>query len=519
LPQDVCGTNLSGTRGSPGLQVKPYKKGHVMSVDEDEVVVEGDAAEAETTEEEVKLNLTVEIKDIGPCRKHVSVTVPEADLVMLRNNSVDEFSEQAEVPGFRIGRAPRSLLMKRFKNELSDQVKQKVLLQSLEQMSEENDIDPINQPEIDIESLDIPDSGDFSYEFDVEVRPDFNLPDYKHFTIDRPSGDVTEDEFTAFKNQFLDSYSSHEKVERAAEPGDSLLCDIKFVHDGKMIRENEDVPLQLRQSLRFQDAVIEDFDKLLKGVSSGDRKSTDVNISVQSSMVEMRGETVSVEFTVKEVRQNISPELDKEFLDRVNCENEADLDNQIRASLERQIEFQQRQSTREQVMGKITESADWDLPESLVRQQTENALRREVLEMSQAGFTREQIAARENEIRQNAIENTRKALKEHFVLDRIADEENIECEPADIDQELLMMSFQSGEPLRRIRARMVKSGMIDNMEAQLRERKAVDFILEHATFNDTKRKPSAENTVTAVPFAICGNMTSSLIDDSAEDDE
>jgi len=181
------------------------------------------------------------------------------------------------------------------------------------------------------------------------------------------------------------------------------------------------------------------------------------------------------------------------------------------------VEYQQRQTAREQVLEKITESADWDLPESLVEQQTENALRREILEMTQAGFTREQISARENEIRQNAIENTRKALKEHFVLDRIATRENIDCEQADIDQELLMMSFQSGEPLRRVRARMVKNGMIENMEAQLRERKAIDFILENASFEDVDRKPSVEDNVASVAFAICGNMVSSLIDDTTKD--
>jgi trigger factor len=88
--------------------------------------------------------------------------------------------------------------------------------------------------------------------------------------------------------------------------------------------------------------------------------------------------------------------------------------------LERQFEYAQRQETRSQVLEQIMASADWDLPESLVRQQTENALRREMLEMSQAGFTREQIMARENKIRQDALQTTTQALKEHFVLDKIA---------------------------------------------------------------------------------------------------
>lgn len=499
-----------------------------MSTDgEDDVTSEGEATAVETAPEEIgeetaveetaKLNLTVEIENIGPCRKHVAVTVPEADIAMLRDESIDEFSEQAEVPGFRVGRVPRSLLQKRFKDELSDQVKQKVLLQSLEQMSDDNDIDPINQPDIDVDSLDIPDSGDFRYEFDVEVRPEFEVPDYKGFKIDRPSGEVSTEEFEAFKNQFLESYSKPTTVSRAAAAGDSVLCNIKFTHGGKELRENEGVSLRIRPALKFQDAEIKDFDKLMDGVSAGDTKSVDVTISVASPVVEMRGESVTAEFTIKEVRGHELPELDKEFLDQFNCDSEEELDQQIRGSLERQIEYQQRQTAREQVLEKITESADWDLPESLVQQQTENALRREILEMSQAGFTREQVAARENEIRQNAIESTRQALKEHFVLDRIATNENIECEPSDIDTELMMMSIQSGEPLRRIRARMVKSGMIDNMEAQLRERKAVDFILEHAEFSDVDRKPLVEETATAASFAICGNMVSSLIDDTAED--
>ena len=492
-----------------------------MTTDGDEdVTSDGEATAVETAPEEQaeesKLNLTVEVEDIGPCRKHVAVTVSESDIESLRNDSIDEFSEQAEVPGFRIGRVPRSLLKKRFKSELADQVKQKVLLQSLEQMSDDNDIDPINQPDIDIDTLDIPDSGDFRYEFDVEVRPEFDIPDYKGFEIDRPSGDVSDEEFEAFKAQFLESYSNPSKVERAAESGDSVLCDLRFTHGEKELRENEGVSLRIRPTLQFQDAVVEGFDKLMSGASAGDSRSAEVTISVQSSVVEMRGEKVNVEITVREVRGHELPELDKEFLDQFNCDTPEDLNRQIKESLERQIEFQQRQTAREQVLAKITDAADWDLPESLVEQQTENALRREILEMSQAGFTREQVAARENEIRQNAIESTRQALKEHFVLDRIATSENIECDPSDIDTELMMMSIQSGEPLRRIRARMVKNGMIDNMEAQLRERKAIDFILEHAKFNDVDRKPLVEDSSTAASFAICGNMTSSLIDDGAE---
>jgi len=488
---------------------------------------EGEAAAADPEvqdgagEESNRLDLGVEISEVGPCRKHVIVTVAEADIASIRGDAVSELADKAEVPGFRIGRVPRSLLEKRFRDEIIGEVKQKVLLQSLDQLSDDNSIDPINQPEINVDSLDIPESGDFRFEFDVEVRPEFELPDYASLTIERPSGDISDDEAAAYRTQFLSSHAERNTVERAAARGDFVVCDIVFNHNGSELREAGNVSLQLQPELRFQDGELSGFDELMAGAAAGDSRTTQLKVSDQSETVEMRGETVDAEFKVREVQEQVMPALDREFLERLDCDDEAALDQRLREALERQIEYQQRQSTRQQVLEKITESANWELPESLVRQQTDNALRREMLEMSQAGFTREHIMARENEIRQNAIESTRSALKEHFVLDRIATAENIECDQQDIDQELMMMSFQTGETMRKIRARMAKSGMIDNLEAQLRERKAVDFVIEKVSFKDVDREPFAENDVATAAIAICGNITTTDASDSEDeaDDE
>lgn len=472
---------------------------------------------SETEDTPERMNLTVAIKNVGPCRKHVAVTVSETDIAAIRETCLEELSEKAQVPGFRVGKVPRQLMQRRFKDEIAAQIKQKVLLASLEQLSEDNRIDPINEPRIDVESLEIPDAGEFHYEFEVEVRPEFDLPEYSSFTIRRPTGEISDAEFAAYREQFLSSYSALETVAEAAQPGDHVNCSIEFTHQGAVIRKLDSANIRLVDKLNFQDAVLEGCDRILAGVTAGETRTATVKISMQSPVVEMRGEDVTLTFEVSEVQRRALNIIDKEFLDKINCESEEALETELRSSLERQVEFQRRQATRQQVLEKIGESADWDLPESLVRQQTENALRRELLEMSQAGFTKEQILARENEIRRNAIDNTRQALKEHFVLDRIATEQKIECDEEDITRELVTMSFQSGEPVRRIRARLAKSGMIENLEAQLRERKAVDFILSKATFQDVPREPMARNDSVGLRFAICGNMSASLIDDSDSD--
>jgi trigger factor len=181
--------------------------------------------------------------------------------------------------------------------------------------------------------------------------------------------------------------------------------------------------------------------------------------------------------------------------------------------MNRQVTYQQRQAVREQVLEFITNSADWALPEELLTKQSENALRREILEMQQAGFTSQEILARENELRQKSLSTTEQNLKQHFVLDRIAEKEEISITEDDINDEIYWMAMQRGENPRRTRARLQRSGMIENLEAQIRERKAVDVILESAKFKDVPMTPLVEPDVEAVNRSIC-----STIDAAAEED-
>jgi trigger factor len=464
-----------------------------------------------------RLNLKVDIDDAGPCRKHVTVTVPREDVEKYFARATGEMVGSASVPGFRKGHAPKQLIERRFRKELSEEVKRGVLLQSLEQLEGEERLDPINQPDIDIESLDIPEEGDFTYDFEVEVRPEFSLPDYSGLTIERPTREVTDADVEHHLHNFLEQFGSFEERDGAAEPGDYLRLTIAFEHEGRPLRKIEDQRARLLPVLRFTDAEISNFGEVMQGATAGDVRETDLVISQEAESIEMRGETVHATFTVNRVERLKMPELNKSFFEDIGVGSEEELRNLIRSTLERQVTYQQRQAVRQQVLEKITESADWALPEELVRKQVENALRREILEMQQAGFTRSQIQSRENEIRQNAVSTTRQALKEHFVLDKIAETEKIEVSQSEIDTEIHLMAMQQGESARRLRTRLVRSGMIENLEAQIRERKAVDVVLGRAQFEDTPMEPLTETDVEAVPHAVC--VTTNVAPETHRDTE
>ncbi|QDT36995.1 trigger factor [Stratiformator vulcanicus] len=454
--------------------------------------------------EEKRLNLNVDVKDSGPCLKHVRVTVAREDIDGCYDEMTDEFSESAQVPGFRPGKAPKELVMKRFKDDLDVRVKQKILFESLEQLAEEQNLEPINEPDLDIETLDIPDEGDFEYEFDVEVRPDFDMPDYTGLEIEQYDADVSDEQVQAAMNRYLAQYGQLVPEEGNAEMGDHLTLAAKFTHGNDVIHEIEEFTAELKPVLYLRDAEIDNFGELLEGAEIDAKITTEISVSPEAEKVELRGEKVTAEFELLDLKRLELPEMNASLLDRVGVESEEELRDNIRNSLERQGKHQQRQHARNQVLTKITASADWELPEKLVRRQTDNALRREILEMQQAGYTSAEIRARENQIRQNAISETREALKQHFVLDKIAEQENIEVTSQDIEMEITMMAMQAGESPRRVAARLRKSGMIENLQAQLRERKAIDFVLDKSEMKTVPAPGRDSDRIEAVDESVCG---------------
>lgn len=457
-----------------------------------------------------RLEQTVAIQEVGPCRRHVTVTIPRSDIESQFNKAVKELIETVRIPGFRPGRVPRVLVEKKFKDEIVSSVRQNLLMRSLEQVADENDLDAINEPDFDMESLSIPDDGDFTYEFDVEVRPEFKLPEYKGLTLERPVRELSEADYAGEERKFLRQFARLVSADGAVEPGHIVDATITVTWNGQQLLPPTDQTFVVRPTLRFQDGEVTGFDTLISGANIGDVRTAEVKVSPEAARMEVRGETVQVSFEITDVRTFKIPEANQEFAEANGFESVEKIQEFVRDSQKRKLEYDQRQSARRQVLSKITESATWDLPETLVRRQVDNALRREVLEMQQAGFNDEEISARRNELLQQQITMTRQALKEHFVLDRISDEEKLEVTPQEIDMEVYLMALRRGESPRKMRARLEKQGLMENLAAQVLERKAIDFIIGNASFTDVPAPvDSDDESIQAISLALCGETLGS----------
>jgi trigger factor len=442
---------------------------------------------ASTVEVEAKkrLDLDVQISDVGPCKKHLKISIPRSDIEKHFDESVGTMVKEAIVPGFRPGHAPRKMVENRFRKQIAGQVKQTLLMATLEQIDEEHKLNPISQPDLDVEAIELPADGPMFFEMEVEVRPEFPLPAYKALTLRSPVRDLTEADIDAQVKAFQERYAQLvPKFEGVAEVGDYITADLVFHLGGKTYNEAKEIQFRLQSELRFQDGTVPELDKVLVGVKPGDTKVADAKIGSASPDPSLRGATIQVTFNVLDLKMLRLPELDQEFFAKTGFDDLADLRSALKGVLERRHEYQRRQAVRDELLTKLINETPFDLPADLVNRQEKSTLRRLAMELRQGGLSDTDIRAREAELRANAHETTLKSLKEFFVLAKIAEAEEIKVEDEDMEVEIEAIAARSDESPRRVRARVEKDGLADALASQILERKTIDRILEYVKLEE-----------------------------------
>lgn len=494
-----------------------------MAADELEDDVTGaDTAVAEADDEPQKLSLEVDVAKPGACERRITVKVSREDIDRYLDDAFSDLMGTASVPGFRSGRAPRKLVEQRFKDEIADQVKGSLLMDSLAQVSEEEDFAAISEPDLDLEAVEIPEEGPLTFEFSIEVRPEFDLPKWKGLKLKRPVHEYSAEEIDAQVEQMLSKYGQLVPHDAPAKEGDYLVVNLRGTADGKEVSSDEERVVRLRETLSLVDGTVEGFLKLADGAKEGDKLSTKVTLTPHAPNAELRGKEVDLEIEVLEVKQLRLPELTEDFLAEIgDFKTEGDFRDAVQKNLERQLEYSQQQKARGQISELLTESADWELPPGLLKRQSVRELERAVMELRRSGFSEAEIRARENELRQNSGASTSAALKEHFILERIAEEENVEVEDGDYDREIFLMSMQSGESPRRVRAQIEKRGLMDVLRNQIIERKVMELVQGEAKFVDEPYDPP-KTTTEAIPFAAGGaegDIPEAVDADGTEEDD
>jgi trigger factor len=451
-----------------------------------EAVLNSDPSAAADDEEEAqRLALEVKVDTRSTCERHVTVAIPRDDIERCFDKEFTELMPKAHVAGFRPGRAPRKLVEARFRKDIAEKVKNELLMKSLTQVNEEQKLSAISEPEFDLEAVEMPDEGPLTFEFDIEVRPEFEVPKWKGLVIEKPVREFSKADIDQTLEGILARRGRLVPYEGAAESGDYVTTNLTFKYDDQVLASAQEEVIRIRPVLSFRDGKIERFDELMVGVRAGQTRQGEAQLGDDAPNIALRGQRVTAIFEVLEVKKLEMPEPTPELLDELGgFADEAELRDGIRDQLARQMEYEQHRRARQQITNALTVAADWELPPAMLQRQSHRELQRAVMELQRSGFSDEEIHAHENALRQNSAAATARALKEHFILERIAEEEKADATEEDYEAEIRLIAAQSGESARRVRARLDKSGSMDVLRNQIVERKVVERILAHATFKE-----------------------------------
>ncbi len=447
-----------------------------------------------------KLEQTVKIEDAGPARKKISIDVPATRIATKLSENFTQLQEEATVPGFRRGRAPQRLLEKRFGTEVRGEVKTQIMAESFQQVVEENDLRVLGEPDIkDADDIELPEDGDLSFEVEIEVAPEFELPKLDDLQIARRPVDVTDEQVNAEIDRYRDMYGRLKNVAEPAAYGDYLTSDI-LVRDeqGEMLDESSNAAVYVPgEGRKFKGVVagilVEDLGKQLEGKSIGDTVTIEATGPAQHEKEALRDKPLKIDLTIRQVERMQPMPLD-ELVQAMGLDSEDLLAEQVRTSLERRAESDQQNDMQQQVVDYLLDKVDFELPEQMSQRQADRVLQRRAMDLMYRGHSQQDVEENLAELRAASQDQAQRELKQYFVLDKVANELDVEVSPEELNGQVAQMAMQQGRRPERLREEMAKQGQLDQLFMQMRERKAIDKLIEQAKVVEAEPQAEADDS-------------------------
>ena len=431
----------------------------------------------------------VTIEDAGPCKKKVTIEIAQEKIIKATDKQYKELGKEALIPGFRKGRAPRRLLEKRFGKETTEQIKLTLLDDASKAAIEDNKLQIIGEPDIDIENIKLPAEGPLKFDFKVEVRPEFDLPKLEGIPVTRTKLEVTDEQIDREIEQ-MQRWSGvwTPREEGPVELDDQIIADVVLKIEGTEEEQKMDnVDIYVRQNGFVGAIPVEKLDELLVGAKAGETRQTSVDVPKTFFREEYRGKKVDIKINIKDIKWLKPAELDENFLKRYGVEDEEELREKMHDILHNRLEAQSRTDMTEQIYEYLLDKTHFDLPLNVVAEQTNSVLQRQYTNLLLRGLSREQIDQQMEQLKAGSEQQADKQLKTFFIMDKIADKLEIEVSEEEINGHIAQLAMERGQRPERMREDMERNGSLAQFKLEVRQNKCIAKLLETAEI--TEKKP------------------------------
>lgn len=411
------------------------------------------------------------VEKLNPTLAKIEVEVPFAEFKPYLDRTYKNLSGQISVPGFRKGKLPKQLIEQRagfdyiVEASLND-----ALNDYYAQALGENELSPLAQPELDVQSQPSTENreADLKLTITVTVRPEIELPNYEGLEVEVDEVEVTAEDEVQALDALRERFGTLKTVERPAADKDFVTIDIAAEIDGEQVDAANDLSYQIGSG-----TMLDGIDEALTGLSAGE----DATFETKLSGGEHAGEQAVIKVKLTAVKERELPAADDEF---AQLASEFDTIDELKEDIKKQVAeakvAEQGTQARDKVLAKLIELVEIPVPEKVIEDQLEQHFNNPNAE---AGHDTEEHRA---EVR----ENTETAFKNEMVLDAVADKEEVTVDQAEMINYIITMSSQYGMDPNQFAQMLDGSGQAGALVGEVRRSKALAAVLKTAVVKDTK---------------------------------
>tara|TARA_B100001123_G_C15301254_1_gene1021122 strand:- start:959 stop:2287 length:1329 start_codon:yes stop_codon:yes gene_type:complete len=435
--------------------------------------------------------MIINLEKIPDCKALLRLEVPSDDAKAERNQIVKLFAKQAKIPGFRPGKTPESLIEKRFKTEIESEFEERIVRQAMQKAQEEK-VDIIRISEIREQSHNI--DGTYTATIELITAPDFELPDYKDLEVQVPKIEVTDEQLNESLDQIRERFADYEDVEnRGLQMNDFAVINYKGSIEGKPVGEVLPLaPATLAQNTGFwlkmnDESFLPGFCSPLVDAKLNETVSLNLTIPEDYQAEELRGQNIDYEVEIVSIKEQALPELNDEFADKINPGKSLE---EIKSALHEQMTEQRKGYRKEmitnQILSKINSDLDFELPKEMVMRETQSRVNDIFASNTERGVSEEELVEHQEKIIESAGQQAHSSVKTSFILEQIAEKEEIEVSQEEILERVSQIAARQKTSVKQLTKQLEKKNGFGRIYNGIRIEKTLDLLRDSAVIKEVE---------------------------------
>ncbi|MBI5369443.1 MAG: trigger factor [Planctomycetes bacterium] len=425
-----------------------------------------------------------EVKEVGPCKLAINVELESDKVKETIAGKYRDLADRVALPGFRRGHIPHKILEKRYGKELMEEAKRDLVESSYREVLEERKLSALGEPEIELDKITLENDKPLAFEIKVEVKPSFEVKDYKGIKAERKQPRVTDADVQRGLDRLREAKGEIEPIEGTAQDDDLLIVDQELLVDGASVVKNENLPVAVSKDIAIFGKPHPELYLLLAGAKAGEVRECAVKIPESFDKPDFRNKEGVVRLTIHEIKRRRLPELTEQFAKDMDFDSLDALTAAVRKRLADEKEEAANAAVEEQILEHLLKATPFQLPEGLILRGVDSLMKREQVHMEVQGLPEDKVKARLEELARASTEYVVSTLRVHFLLDEIAKKERIFATENEVEERIGRIAQSTGRWPTEVRKHYEENDLMGQLRTDIKYDKAKALLRSQAVIQE-----------------------------------